>query len=101
MKNQHLKQQISKTYGITTKITIYSAVVFTIISLIMNTLKIDLEILIHFEWIVLSLMIVTPFLGTLLALIFYITKRDKLLIFATGGIITFVLLTILRGYIFK
>ncbi len=101
MKNQQIKQQISKIYSIATRITIYSAVIITIISFILNILKIDLKIIVPLEWIVLSLMIISPFIGVIFAMAFYISKKNRPMILATAGIITFVLLTVLRGYIFK
>jgi len=101
MKNETLKQQISKVYRVITKAVIYSSMIITVIELLLKIFDIDFKLIINIEWIILTLMIITPFTGTLIATVYYTKKKHIFNAITTWGIIIFITVSLLRGYIFK
>ncbi|ADR19625.1 hypothetical protein [Calditerrivibrio nitroreducens] len=99
MKSYELKQKISKIYHLTTKITIYAAVLITIVSLMLDIYDIKLSVITKLEWIILSMLIATPFLGIIVAIFYYYTHKNTRIFLSALGIIIFILAVLIKGYI--
>jgi len=99
MKSYELKEKISKIYHLTTKITIYAAVLLTIVSFILAIFDIKISLITILEWIILLLLIATPFLGIIVAIFYYYTKKNTRMFLSALGIIIFIMAVLIKGYI--